>query len=159
MPPACIRCDFLVVPSSISTAYRLEAQGTRRYAVAMDGNDWVVVYRGFAVPALDLVQAMLHAEGLEPRRLGNASPALLGVGNFAVEQLIEVPRKHEQAALALIAASGPTDEGQSDELENEALNAKTPANASVPPRAGFDAQTIALIVVAAILLYLWLQPG
>jgi hypothetical protein len=125
----------------------------------VDGDEWVVVYRGLAVPALDLVQAMLHAEGLEPRRLGKASPALLGIGNFAVEQLIEVPRKHEQAALALIAASllPPTDEAQSEALENEALNATTPANTAVPTRAGFNEQTIALIVVAAILLYLWLR--
>lgn len=123
-------------------------------------DDWVVVYRGFAVPALDLVQAMLHAEGLEPRRLGKASPALLGIGNFAVEQLIEVSREHEQAALALLAASvqGSTDTERSEELETQALNAPTDSpSPAVPERAGFTAPMIVLIVVVAILLFFWMR--
>jgi len=121
---------------------------------------WVVVYRGFAVPALDLVQAMLEAEGLEPRRLGKANPAMLGIGNSAVEQLIEVRREHEQAAVALIAASlqGSADAAQSEELEQQALNAPMePSNRGVPERGGFSAQMIALIVAAFVLLFLWLR--
>lgn len=112
------------------------------------------------MPALDLVQAMLHAEGLEPRRLGKASPALLGLGNSAVEQLIEVPREHEQAALALIAASlqGSPDAAQSEDLEKQALSAPMePSNRTVPERGGFSAQMIALIVVVIILLFLWMR--
>lgn len=126
----------------------------------MDGGDWVVVYRGFAVPTLDLVQAMLDAEGLEPRRLGKASPALLGVGNSAVEQLIEVPREHEQSALALIAASlgGLNETAPSDDLEQQALNAPSDsAIAGQRPGRGFSAEMIALIVVVAVALFLWLR--
>jgi hypothetical protein len=126
----------------------------------MRDDDWAVVYRGFAVPTLDLVQAMLDAEGLEPRRLGKANPALLGIGNSAVEQLIEVPREHEQAALALIADSlrGPADGAQSEELEKEALNAPIePPHRTVLERGGFSAPTIALIVVAVILFVLWMR--
>jgi hypothetical protein len=121
-------------------------------------DDWVVVYRGFAVPMLDLVQGMLHAEGLEPRRLGTASPAQLGVGNFAVEQLIEVPRKHEQTALMLIAASASVDASQSDELEKQALNApKEPPSPVGSGRSDLGAQVIVLTVVVAIILFFWLR--
>jgi hypothetical protein len=126
----------------------------------MDGDDWAVVYRGFSVPALDIVQAMLQAEGLEPRRLGKASPAMLGAGNFAVEQLIEVPREHEQVALALIADAlrGSTDAARSEELETQALSAP-PASASpaVAGQGGFSARVIAVIVVVAVVLYLLLR--
>jgi hypothetical protein len=126
----------------------------------VDVDDWVVVYRGFAVPTLDLVQTMLQAEGLEPRRLGKATPALLGVGSFAVEQLIEVPRQHEETARALIAASlqAPTDAAQSEELEAQALSMPAePSDSEEAKRRGFSAQTIALIVVVAIVLYFWLS--
>lgn len=128
----------------------------------MAGDDWVVVYRGFAVSALDMVQTMLSAEGLEPRRLGNASPALMGVGDWAVEQLIEVPRGHEQAARALIAASPPAsgeDPQQSADLEAEALSAgRAPANvAAQPERGGFSALIIALIVAVTVVLFFVLR--
>jgi hypothetical protein len=122
------------------------------------GDDWVVVYRGYSVPALDLVQAMLHAEGFSPRRLGKASPALLGIGNSAVEQLIEVPRAHEQAALALIAASaqGSSDAAQAEELEEQALSAPPePSSPAAQERGGFSPPMIALIVVVVTLLFLW----
>jgi PleD family two-component response regulator len=126
----------------------------------MHHDDWVVVYRGFAVPALDLVQAMLDAEGFEPRRLGRANPALLGVGNAAVEQLIEVRREHENAAVALITASlqASPDAAQSEKLEQQALSAPIePSSRSVADRGGFSPQIIALIVAAFILLFLWLR--
>ena len=126
----------------------------------MRGDDWVVVYRGFALPALDLVEAMLQAEGLEPRRLGKASPSLLGVGDNAIEQLIEVPRAHEQAALALIAASrdGSNDATQADDLAAQALNApaEPSSDAADAKRGSLNAKTIALIVVVIVLLFLWM---
>jgi hypothetical protein len=127
----------------------------------MRGEDWVVVYRGFAVPALDLVEAMLQSEGLEPRRLGKASPSLLGVGDWAIEQLIEVPREHEQAALALVAASlqVSSDATQADDLETQALNAprEPPNDAADAKRGGLNVKTIMLIVVVAILLFFWMR--
>lgn len=126
----------------------------------MSDDDWAVVYRGFSVTVLELVQAMLHAEGLEPRRLGKANPALLGVGNFAVEQLIAVPREHEQEALALIAETlrASTDAAQAEELETQALSAPTALRtATGSGRGGFSAPMIALIVGLAVLLYLWLR--
>ncbi len=127
----------------------------------MHGDDWVIVYRGFSVPALDLAETMLRAEGLEPRRLGQARPSLLGVGDSAIEQLIEVPREHEQAARDLIAASLQTsgDAKQADELEAQALNAapEPPGDAADAKGGGFDAKTLALFIGLGLLLYFWLR--
>ena len=113
------------------------------------------------MPALDLVEAMLRAEGLEPRRLGNASPSLLGVGDWAIEQLIEVPSEREQAALALIAASlqASSDATQADDLETQALNAprEPPNDAAGAERGDLNVKTIVLIVAVALLLFLWMR--
>ena len=91
----------------------------------MTEEDYVVVYRGFDLAGLDLVESMLRAEGFEPRRLGKAQPALLGMGNATLEQLIAVAPEHEAAARALIAASqqAPSDPAQLKALEAQALDA------------------------------------
>jgi hypothetical protein len=120
-------------------------------------DDFVVVYRGFSLPALELVEAMLRAEGLAPRRRGKASPALLGMGDYSVEQLIEVPREHEPAARALIASSANAP-AQTDELEAQALSARPAASgAMADERGGFDRTVIAAIVLVAVAVLLWLN--
>jgi hypothetical protein len=101
---------------------------------------------------------MLRAEGLEPRRLGKASPALLGAGDWAIEQLIEVPRQHEPAARALIAASRPGEDAQSNDLDVQALSAgPAPAIGAGRPERGFSGLIIGLIVALAALLFFVLR--
>jgi hypothetical protein len=126
----------------------------------MTDEDWVVVYRGFAAPTLDMMQGMLEAEGLQPRRVGNASPALAGIGEAAIEQCIEVAPEHAQAARALIAASElpASDPTQADELEAQALNApRETSTTSEADRGGFSVPVIALIVATLLVLFLLLR--
>jgi hypothetical protein len=129
----------------------------------MGSGDWVVVYRGFEPAGLDLVESMLRVEGLEPRRLGQtSSPALLGVGEALVQQLVEVPREHVQAARALIAASNTLspDAAVAEDLEAQALgdSIEQPAHDDAPDarsRAGI--RFPALLLAAGFLIYLWLR--
>jgi len=125
----------------------------------MASADWVVVYRGFAPSALDLVESMLRVEGLTPRRLGNAAPAMLGAGEWVVEQLIEVPREHEQAALALIESSRELarDPEFATELEAQALAAAPPAAAARGSAQGPGVKLIVLFGGVLLLLYCWLR--
>jgi len=122
-------------------------------------DDWVVVYRGHAMSALDLVEAMLAAEGLEPRRLGRASPALLGAGEMAIEQLIEVRAENVEAARALVVASesASSDPHAIEELEAEALRAELPREPERAASTGPSVWSMALIAVALVLAYLWLR--
>jgi hypothetical protein len=114
----------------------------------MTASDYVVVYRGFDPAGLDLVESMLRAEGLEPRRLGKAQAALLGIGNAALEQLIAVAPEHESAALALIAASQQASEpGQLEALEAQALQARVPPDDVAVE--GPSSQTVRLVLLLA----------
>ena len=121
--------------------------------------DWIVVYRSGSAAALDLVEAMLTAEGLQPRRLGRASPALLGAGESAVAQLIEVPAAHAEVARALVAASESADNDPkaSAELEDEALRARAALDPGPGAVEGPSIWTVALIAVALFLGYLCLR--
>jgi hypothetical protein len=98
--------------------------------VSSDG-PFVTVYRGLHGTTVDMVESMLASEGLEPRRLGRSQAALVGVGMYAVEQLIEVPKAHAERATTLIAAleqqASDVDEAQ---LEQAALAASMPEDAS-----------------------------
>lgn len=127
----------------------------------MSAADFVVVYRGFETATLDLVEAMLRAEGLGPRRLGRANPALAGVGNSAVEQLIEVPREHEQPARALIAAvqEAPATPDQLADLEAQAMSAEGREGDALDQTdtSGPDLRLMVLLVIAAILVFVALR--
>lgn len=118
----------------------------------MGSDDYVIVYRGFDVTGLDMVESMLRAEGLEPQRLGKAQPALLGVGNAAVEQLIAVAPEHADAAISLIGASQRVPNGQLElaELEAQALSAE-PARS--PGIRGPNLKLLVLLILGGALLY------
>lgn len=64
-----------------------------------------IVYRGTNTLELDMLEGMLAAEGLAVVRLGRASPALLGAGDSAFIQMLQVPTEQAPRALALLGAS------------------------------------------------------
>lgn len=119
------------------------------------GAQYVTVYRGLQQTAVEMLEAMLDAEGLRPRRQGRTNAALVGVGMYAMEQLIEVPAEHAERARELIAAfeQAPGD-AQASALEEEALRAAPVTSASAP----LDARPIlrALALVAAVVALWWL---
>jgi len=123
-------------------------------------DDWVVIYRGGSVAALDLLEAMLTAEGFEPRRLGRASPALLGTGESAVVQMITVRAQHAAAARALLEASSVAsqDPGDIADLEEQAMRARPLADTRGVVPDGPSIGTAVLLVLAVLLGYLWLRP-
>lgn len=86
----------------------------------------VVVYRGFDLITLQLVETRLRLEGFEPQRLGRVDPALLGAGGAAFEQAIAVPEAQAQAASALIAELQATAADPETDAELEALAVSTP---------------------------------
>ena len=93
----------------------------------------VVVYRGLEANALNMVEAMLDAEGMQPHRLGRANPALAGIGMHALEQRISVPAEHGEAARALIEQSEQVaDADQAAKLEQQAVDAE-PIPSERPP--------------------------
>ena len=92
----------------------------------MSDENYVVVYRGFDLSALDLVESMLQAEGITPRRQGKTVPSMLGLGNAALEQLIAVAPERAAEARALIAASDHAQpQSEVDDLEAQALGARS----------------------------------
>lgn len=88
--------------------------------------DPVVVYRGFDVITLQLVETRLRLEGFEARRLGRVDPALLGAGGSAFEQAITVPEAQAEAASALIAELQATAADPATGAALEALAVSTP---------------------------------
>ena len=78
-----------------------------------------IVYRGYDPVDLELVEAQLRAAAVPYVRLGRGNAAMLGVGNYIVEQLIEVAAEHVDEARALVsAARGDDDEADDAELDD-----------------------------------------
>jgi len=125
---------------------------------ASDATDpHVEVYRGMDEAAVEMLESMLQTEGLEPRRLGRANAALVGVGMYAVEQRIEVPAEHAERARALIAEfERGADPAQVKALEQQALHTAPPAEER-DEQAGFGARRVALwfVVLAVFGALLW----
>jgi hypothetical protein len=80
-----------------------------------------IVYRGYDPVELELIETQLRAAEVPYVRVGRGNAAMLGVGNYIVEQLLEVPVDRYDEARALIAAARGEDYGEdSDELVLEA---------------------------------------
>jgi hypothetical protein len=102
-----------------------------------------VVYRGYDPVELDLIEAQLRAAGVPYVRLGRGNAALLGVGNYIVEQLIEVGAEHADEARALISAA----RGDDTRLDDSAADYEPPAGEPERPRASFKQHLMALGLV------------
>jgi hypothetical protein len=79
-----------------------------------------IVYRGYDPVELELIETQLRAADMPYVRIGRGTAAMLGVGNYIVEQLIEVPIECFDEARALVAAArgddALADSEDSDEL-------------------------------------------
>ena len=76
-----------------------------------------IVYRGYDPVELELIESQLRAADLPYVRLGRGNAAMIGVGAYIVEQMIEVPLECFDEARALVASARGEDYGDdSDEL-------------------------------------------
>jgi hypothetical protein len=73
-----------------------------------------IVYRGYDPVEVELIEAQLRAAAVPYVRLGRGNAAMLGVGNYIVEQLIEVAAEHVDEARALVAAARADDDDRDD---------------------------------------------
>jgi len=122
-------------------------------------SQWVVVYRGLNASTVDVVEAMLHAQGLTPHRQGRTSPALAGVGMHAMEQRISVQAEEADRARELLDAfDGELDEGALEQLETEALGAEpVPQPGSLEGASSLTYFTFGVVVLAILAAALWLS--
>jgi hypothetical protein len=90
----------------------------------MTSAERAIVFEATDTTLLDVVQHKLEAEGLEPRRLGRTHAALMGGGNAAFMQMIDVPVRHRELALLLLEAE---QSGEVDDLDAQALAATADA--------------------------------
>jgi hypothetical protein len=79
-----------------------------------DDNDFTLVHTGFDPLEAGMLARLLEAEGIACRQLGSQHPAAFGVGEFAVEQRLEVPRADAARARELIAASRAESDADSE---------------------------------------------
>jgi len=68
--------------------------------------EFTLVYKGFDPTEAGMLARLLEAEGIECRQLGSQHPAALGVGEFALEQRLEVADHDAARARELLAAAG-----------------------------------------------------
>jgi len=106
-----------------------------------------IVYRGYDPVELELIEAQLRAADVPYVRLGRGNAAMLGVGNYIVEQLIEVAAEHVDEARALVSAARAADEA--DELEAsdpaQGVPALGPDRSRASAREHFTALGLALV--------------
>lgn len=122
-------------------------------------SQWVVVYRGLSAGTVDVVEAMLRAQGLTPHRQGRGSPALAGVGMHALEQRISVRAEEADRAQELLEAfDDELDDDALEKLETEALGA-----APVPQPGSFESAsrltyvTLVVAMLATLATAIWLS--
>ena len=121
-------------------------------------SEWIVVYRGVSASTVDVVEAMLQAQGLTPHRQGRTSPALAGVGMHAMEQRISVEAAEVDRARELLEEfDKELDDEALSQLESEALDAEPVAQVDPSEHSlGRSDVMFAVAVLAALAAVIWL---
>lgn len=88
-----------------------------------------IVYRGYDPVEVELIETQLRAADLPYVRVGRGNAAMLGVGNYIVEQLIEVPIHCFDEARALVAAARGDDACEDSDEESEETGSASPPRA------------------------------
>ncbi|HMI90462.1 MAG TPA: DUF2007 domain-containing protein [Polyangiales bacterium] len=104
-----------------------------------------IVYRGYDPVELEMVEAQLRAADVPYVRLGRGNAAMLGVGNYIMEQLIEVPAEHVDEARALVSAARADDDELDTTGADEDLSALDPGRSRASLKQHLTALGLSLV--------------